>query len=84
MNILFIHQNFPAQFKNLAPELVRRGHNVTALFLKRDVGNYSGPINLKFYGIDRVNTKGVHPLVVDFESKVIRAEACSARFSADR
>ena len=79
MNILFIHQNFPAQFKNLAPELVRRGHNVTALFLKRDVGNYSGPINLKFYDIHRANTKGVHPLVLDFESKVIRAEACSAR-----
>lgn len=31
MNILFIHQNFPAQFRYLAPALQARGHNVAAL-----------------------------------------------------
>jgi glycosyltransferase involved in cell wall biosynthesis len=31
MKILFVHQNFPGQFLHLAPELVRRGHEVTAL-----------------------------------------------------
>ncbi len=31
MRILFVHQNFPAQFVHLAPELVRRGHDVMAL-----------------------------------------------------
>lgn len=31
MKILFIHQNFPGQFLHLAPELVRRGHDVLAL-----------------------------------------------------
>ncbi len=31
MRILFIHQNFPAQFVHLAPELARRGHDVLAL-----------------------------------------------------
>jgi glycosyltransferase involved in cell wall biosynthesis len=31
MRILFVHQNFPAQFVHLAPELVRRGHEVLAL-----------------------------------------------------
>ena len=34
MNILFIHQNFPGQFKHLAAELVQRGHHVTALTLR--------------------------------------------------
>jgi glycosyltransferase involved in cell wall biosynthesis len=29
--ILFVHQNFPAQFVHLAPELVKRGHDVLAL-----------------------------------------------------
>lgn len=31
MKILFIHQNFPGQFLHLAPEMVRRGHEVLAL-----------------------------------------------------
>ncbi len=31
MKILFIHQNFPGQFLHLAPEMVRRGHDVLAL-----------------------------------------------------
>jgi glycosyltransferase involved in cell wall biosynthesis len=31
MKILFLHQNFPGQFLHLAPELARRGHDVTAL-----------------------------------------------------
>lgn len=31
MRILFVHQNFPAQFVHLAPALARRGHDVLAL-----------------------------------------------------
>lgn len=31
MRILFIHQNFPGQFKHLAPALAARGHEVVAL-----------------------------------------------------
>ncbi|MCC1480890.1 glycosyltransferase [Roseibaca sp. Y0-43] len=31
MKILFVHQNFPAQFKHLAPALAARGHEVVAL-----------------------------------------------------
>ncbi|MCZ8133788.1 MAG: glycosyl transferase family 1, partial [Rhodobacteraceae bacterium] len=31
MKILLVHQNFPAQFLYLAPELKRRGHDVVAL-----------------------------------------------------
>ncbi len=31
MKILLVHQNYPAQFLHLAPELRRRGHDVTAL-----------------------------------------------------
>ena len=76
MNILFIHQNFPAQWKNLAPELARRGHNVTALFPRRDVPDSWKEIDLKLYDIDRSNSKDIHPWILDFESKVVRAEAC--------
>jgi hypothetical protein len=31
MNILFIHQNFPGQFKFLAPALVAQGHSLRAV-----------------------------------------------------
>ena len=35
MRILFIHQNFPGQFKLLAPALAARGHEVIALGINR-------------------------------------------------
>jgi glycosyltransferase involved in cell wall biosynthesis len=76
MKILFIHQNFPAQFKNLAPELASRGHNVSALFPRRDVPSSWRNIDIKLYDINRGNGDGTHPWLVDTESKVIRAEAC--------
>lgn len=31
MKILFVHQNFPGQFLHLAPELIKRGHQVFAI-----------------------------------------------------
>jgi glycosyltransferase involved in cell wall biosynthesis len=31
MKVLFLHQNFPGQFLHLAPEMARRGHDVTAM-----------------------------------------------------
>ena len=35
MRLLFIHQNFPAQFKHLAPALVAQGHEVVALCINQ-------------------------------------------------
>jgi hypothetical protein len=34
MKVLFVHQNFPAQFKNLAPALAAQGHDVVVFTLK--------------------------------------------------
>lgn len=76
MNILFIHQNFPAQFKHLAPALVRRGHKVTALTLRRHEAQSWQGVQVASYSISRGMTPGVHPWVTDFEVKVIRGEAC--------
>jgi hypothetical protein len=33
MNILLVHQNFPGQFKHLAPAMARQGHRVVALHI---------------------------------------------------
>ena len=35
MNVLFVHQNMPGQFKNLAPHLARDGANKVAFITKR-------------------------------------------------
>ena len=76
MNILFIHQNFPGQFKHLAPALVKAGHNVTALILAKTEAKQWNGVRLVSYGLNRGNAKEAHPWTVDFESKVIRGEAC--------
>lgn len=76
MNILFVHQNFPGQFKNLAPALALRGHKVSALSMrKQDVTEWNG-VRLFSYLPSRGSTPNIHPWLVDFETKVIRAEAC--------
>ena len=76
MNILFIHQNFPGQFKFLAPALAKAGHTVTALTMqKKIIKNWNG-VNVINYSAARSSTPNVHPWISDFEAKTIRAEAC--------
>jgi len=71
MNILFTHQNFPAQFKHLAPALIQLGHELRALA----INNNPSSIDVIRYPVKRKNTVGLHPWMVDMESKFIRAEA---------
>jgi glycosyltransferase involved in cell wall biosynthesis len=76
MKILFIHQNFPGQFKFLAPALVQQGHDVVAMTMqKTDTTSWQG-VSLVHYSAHRGSTPKVHPWVSDFETKTIRAEAC--------
>lgn len=76
MNILFIHQNFPGQFKFLAPALVGQGHIVVAMTMqKSEVTAWQG-IEVFTYQATRGSTKDIHPWVSDFETKIIRGEAC--------
>lgn len=76
MNILFVHQNFPGQFKFLAPALAARGHAVMALTPRKfETATWQG-VALRTYALTRGTTPGVHPWVGDFETKVVRGEAC--------
>jgi glycosyltransferase involved in cell wall biosynthesis len=78
LKILFVHQNFPAQFKFLAPALAEQGHDVTALHRRpswQKQGEWNG-VKTIWYPISGSSTSGMHPWVIDFESKIIRAEAC--------
>lgn len=75
MKILFIHQNFPGQFKNFAPKLVAEGHQVFALTTKLNSPSKWQGIQLITYQPKRNSTPQIHPWLIDFETKTIRAEA---------
>ena len=73
MNILFIHQNFPGQFKHLAPALARQGHRVVALHI-----NPCPPlpgVELVSYPVTTRPGQGTHRWLADVEVKVLRGEA---------
>lgn len=73
MKVLFVHQNFPAQFKHLAPALRDNGHQVKALTISSN--SQPALVDVVHYTLTRGNTPHIHPWLLDMESKVIRAEA---------
>lgn len=76
MKILLIHQNFPGQYKHLAPALVRQGHQVVALTCKvKETQTWQG-VRIVPYEIKGASTKGIHPWLADFETKILRATSC--------
>ena len=77
MNVLFIHQNFPGQFKFLAPALAADpGHTVVAMTMQKVSASEWQGVKLVPYAASRGTTPNVHPWVSDFETKTIRGEAC--------
>lgn len=81
MNILFIHQNFPGQFKHLAPALVRAGHKISSLQIS---GQPVPDVEMIRYRTTRGTSSVIHPWATDFETKLIRAEACGETAAAMR
>ncbi|SEL15401.1 Glycosyltransferase involved in cell wall bisynthesis [Roseovarius nanhaiticus] len=85
MKILFIHQNFPGQFKHLAPALAAAGHECTALTLKvKEQSTWRG-VRVIPYALPERRAQQVHPWLIDLDTKVTRGEACwrAARALAD-
>jgi glycosyltransferase involved in cell wall biosynthesis len=76
MRILFIHQNFPGQFRYLAPALAKLGHEVTALTMVKASPEQWQGVRLVRYAVSRNSTREIHPWVADIETKTIRGEAC--------
>jgi len=77
VNILFIHQNFPGQFVHLAADLAsKKAHRVFALSIC-DQPVPAG-VSLRLYTMLRGAAPETHPLLLDQEAKILRAEACAA------
>ena len=80
MKILFVHQNFPGQYIHIIQYLERQGgHQLVSLSINQLDKSRGLPSSLQHfrYQLRRGNGEGVHPLVLETESKVIRAEACA-------
>lgn len=74
MKVLFIHQNFPAQFVHLAPALAADPKNDIRVLSPSNRPCPPG-VKLHRYTIERSSSKGIHPWLTDMETKTIRAEA---------
>jgi glycosyltransferase involved in cell wall biosynthesis len=80
VRILFVHQNFPGQYVHTIQRLAQHGqHQLVALGINALDRRRGIPESLNHfrYRLDRGNTKGVHPLVMETETKIIRAEGCA-------
>ena len=79
--ILFVHQNFPGQFRYLAPALIKKGFEVHAIGQEDNitqVDKFPG-LNLHYYQIKKGSNPDIDNMAIEFEAKMLRA-----RFAADR
>lgn len=79
--ILFVHQNFPGQFRYLAPALIKKGFEVHAIGQEDNitqVDKFPG-LNLHYYQIKKGSNPDIDSMAIEFEAKMLRA-----RFAADK
>lgn len=78
MNILFVHQSFPGQYLHIIRLLAREGgHKLVAMGRRSKPKELPRGVHYVHYALQRGNTQGIHPLALDTESKMLRAEACA-------
>ena len=74
MKILLVHQNFPGQFKHLAPALLANPAHEVVAFTMNECPAIGG-LRVVRYQAAKGTAKDVHPWVAETETKVIRGEA---------
>ncbi|MCP9840544.1 glycosyltransferase family 4 protein [Synechococcus sp. J7-Johnson] len=77
MNILFIHQNFPGQYRHIVRSLAAQGtHQLVALGIEKPSEPIPAGVTYLRYRIKRASARNLQPWVQDIETKTIRGEAC--------
>jgi len=74
VNLLFIHQNFPGQYRHLAPALQAVGHRCKAIATAEAIGLPGIPLHRYRPRADPAPA-GLHPWAHDLHVKCVRAEA---------
>lgn len=74
MQVLFVHQNFPGQFRHLSRLLAARGDTVVALAMNGNGAADACGARVVVTQVDRPTGAG-HPWARDFDTKVIRGDA---------
>lgn len=77
MRILFIHQNFPGQFRHLAPALAAQGHDVLALTINRPAAALPG-VKVLMYQPQAFQAQAGTPedaALLELRNKMARGEA---------
>lgn len=76
MDIIFIHGNYPAQFRNLAPMIGRSNHRVFFLTEREDaLTDQIEGINIRILGKHRSGGAETHHYLKDTEECVIKGQA---------
>ena len=87
MRILFVHQNFPGQYIHIIQRLAQQGqHQMVALGINPLDRGRGIPKSLNHfrYRLERGNTKGVHPLVMETKPRSFALKAALALQSSSR
>jgi len=74
MRVLFVHQNFPGQFRHVAAALAARPEHEVAALCINDRPAPKG-VRVFRYRPKHSSSSKIHPFAADFETKLIRGEA---------